>query len=164
MLSQLSHVNCVASHHIISHRLSWRSASHQRIFVALLEGCREKIECKTSTVCHELSTEDHLVQKVVCSTSTRSEVARTEGRIARAAPSRVQEQVSRAQRLLSRYGGRRSEGCKPRSTIASRLTLSVLLKRRGFNNFKTTSWIKPFYPRPSLKIGGGKKKIATRNK
>jgi hypothetical protein len=30
-LSHLSHLNCVSSHHIVSHRLSWRCASHQRI-------------------------------------------------------------------------------------------------------------------------------------
>ena len=67
-LSQLSHFNCVASHHILSHRLSWRCASHQRILSRCSKyvgrrskGCitSQKIECMTSTVWHELSTEDH---------------------------------------------------------------------------------------------------------
>ena len=70
----------IASHCIASAVIALRFAPTH--LVALLEVCREKVECKTSTVWHELSTDDHLMQKVVCSTSIRSQVARTEGRIA----------------------------------------------------------------------------------
>ena len=86
----------MASHHIVSHRLSWRCAWHQRILSRFLKyvgrrskGCStsQKIGGITITVWHQLSTEYHLEQKVACSTITTSHVARTEVSIVRAAPS-----------------------------------------------------------------------------
>ena len=97
--SVASQLRRIASYPISSSVVdSWRCASHQRILSRFSKyvgkrskGCitSQKIECMTITVWHELSTEDHLEQKVACSTITRSHVARAEVSILRAVPSHL---------------------------------------------------------------------------
>jgi hypothetical protein len=74
------------------------NASHQRRLSRFSkyvgrrsQGCitSQKIGGMTITVCHGLSTEDHLEQKVACSTITRSHASRTEVSILRASPSHL---------------------------------------------------------------------------